>query len=361
MKTNPFRQFSAENIPAVDRYIKKYYAAKKKAAADSLLKDIYSDIPEYLLREGKRIRPLLLMLAAEGYSGGSISRDEILPLAASLEVMHGFLLVQDDIIDRSPLRRGGKAMHITAAEKYCAGTTGLTAGADTASIIADIIFTNALDMTASAKMNEGAKDRFLAMFAKTYEMTAFGQILDILKSSPAFLSEGDRSALKISTHKTAYYTVHYPLAMGAAAAGTDSAEEIKRIEAFAIPLGLAFQIRDDLLGVLGDPALTGKPADSDIREGKLTLLIQNSYDMLPPADRDRFEALFTKKKRTASDASGIRKMIIQSGAVENTAGEWRRNTAKALEAVSRLSLPDKQKKILEAFADSITDKKGLPV
>ena len=206
--TDAFDSFADKTIPVIDGIIKKFYELKINNAKHLFMKEIYGDISSYCLRKGKRIRPVLLLASYDGYKKSAKSRDEMNKMAASLEMMHSFLLIQDDIIDQSETRRGDKAMHIMAAERYAAKTRSKNIGTDIAVITADVLFSNALELAAGADICNRARRRFFSVFADTYEMTAWGQILDILNSKPVSLAVKENIPLNISLMKTAYYTVY---------------------------------------------------------------------------------------------------------------------------------------------------------
>ena len=314
----PFKRFSSEFISLVDGVIRDFYDEKIKSAGYPFMADMYSDIAEYCARQGKRIRPLVLLLSYFGYGGDRDNTGEIIKCAAVLEMMHAFLLIQDDIIDRSEMRRGGRALHLIAADKYSRGSAGGTVGSDIALILADVLFSNSLEIISSARIDPEIKNNFMAIFSRTYEMTAWGQILDSMYSMPGYLREGENPAEDISTLKTAYYTIFYPMLMGYVLTGRTIEEESDRIEAFSLPLGLAFQIRDDILGTFGQVKETGKSADSDIEEGKLTCLIQGVLDSMHDAEREEFLAVFMKTDKSDTDVDFVRRKIIDTGALDKT-------------------------------------------
>ena len=315
------------------------------------MKEIYADISSYCLRKGKRIRPILLLVSYDGYRKSAKTRSEINKTAASLEMMHSFLLIQDDIIDQSATRRGGKAMHIMAAERYNTETRNKNIGPDIASITADILFSNALELAADADICNRARRRFLSVFADTYEMTAWGQILDILNSKPVSFTIKEDIPLDISLMKTAYYTVYYPILMGNILAVMGKPSEKEAIEKFAIPLGLAFQIRDDITGVFGDEKETGKPADSDINERKFTLLIYNTIERLPKKEQDEFTRRFLSDKK--SDTAYFKKSIVSSGALEFTKNKQASLIDESLSALEKLSISKSSQSILGGFAERL--------
>ncbi|MDR3237423.1 MAG: polyprenyl synthetase family protein [Spirochaetia bacterium] len=346
---NAFNSFAAEIIPLIDGIIKDFYDRKIKNADRPFMKEIYADIASYCLRKGKRLRPILLLASYEGYKKGKKARNEMALPAAALEMMHSFLLIQDDIIDKSDTRRGEKAMHIITG-RYAPLTYNKNIGADVAVIAADVLFSNALELTAAADICNRARRRFLSVFAETYEMTAWGQILDILNSKAKAISPEENIPLDISLMKTAYYTVCYPLLMGNVLATTGPISEKKAIEKFAIPLGLAFQIRDDILGVFGSEEETGKPSDSDINEGKYTLLIRNTIERLQGKKRDDFTQKFLSLKKSKTDAAGIRSAIVSSGGLDFTKEKQASLIDEALAAIGGLAMSQSSRKILEGLA-----------
>jgi len=153
--------------------------------------------------------------------------------------------------------------------------------------------------------------------------------------------------------KTAYYTVYYPLLMGCTLAGAATAGERRAIGRFALPLGHAFQVRDDILGVFGDRAEMGKSADSDILEGKKTVLVQNTIERLGPVEGKRFESLFTKAAKSASDLDEIRGMIRDSGALDKAVDMHRRLVDEAVRASSSLLIADAEREVLLGLCASI--------
>ena len=351
--TDAFNSFTSVTAPAIDKIIKQYYSRKIKNASQHFMKEIYEDIASYCTRKGKRLRPVLALLAYEGYKKGKKNSAEMAKLAAALEMMHSFLLIQDDIVDKSTMRRGEKAMHVITGERYASITNNDTIGADTAVIAADVLFSNALELVASAEICNRARRRFLAIFADTYEMTAWGQILDILNSKTKTLSVSQNVPLNVSLMKTAYYTIYYPLLMGHVLAGPERSGEREAISSFALPLGLAFQIRDDVLGVFGNEEETGKSTDSDILEGKFTLLIENTIEKLPKKERDDFIARFLSLKKKKSDVEIIRSAIVSSGALDTIRQKQTAFVDESLSHLDSLALSQTARNQLIGLASAI--------
>ena len=350
-----FREFSMEIIPEIDTYIKEFFERKILNAESGFMKEILGYVAEYCLRDGKRIRPLLLMNSYYGYRKGLKKRTEVVKLGAVVELMHSLLLIQDDIIDKSELRRGEKALHILLGEKYSHLTSNPLIGQDIASVTADILFSCCIEIISSTDIRHDVKDRFLDVFSKTYEKTAWGQILDSLNSMPRIIDPESDTPMQISLMKTAYYTMVYPLIMGYVLSGEYSRSEMSNIEAFAVPLGIAFQVRDDMLGVFGIEKDTGKPNDSDIIESKLTLLVQNTILKLSDSHRVRFTNIFLGSDKSADDIEFVRCCIKESGALEETIQRHRELIDDSYILLDELVMKKSNKDIMRGVIESIED------
>lgn len=350
-----FRDFSCEYIPLIDRYIEEYFDEKATSAPLPFMKEMYSDIKEYCLRDGKRIRPLLLINAYNGYRRGFNRTGEIVKLGAAVEIMHSFLLVQDDIIDRAEMRRGGEALHILLGKRYSSVTINPFIGTDIASVLADVMFSSALDIICGAKLRDKIKMSFLEVFSRTYEKTAWGQILDSLNTMPRTIDSESNAPMMISLMKTAWYTMVYPITMGYVLSGGEGRKELKSIEDFGIPLGIAFQIRDDILGIFGIESDTGKPNDSDIHEGKLTLLVHNTMQRLDAAELERFKALLLSQSKSEADVAYIRETIKSSGALDEAMDRHRSLIAEAGERLEELLVKPFNREFLRGVVESVED------
>ncbi|HPA72110.1 MAG TPA: polyprenyl synthetase family protein [Spirochaetota bacterium] len=348
---NPFAAFGARHVPLIDRVIQGHFDAKRRCSR-GLARTLFSDLREYCLRDGKRVRPLLLLLACRGYLKGPWRAGEMAKMAASLELMHSFLLVQDDIIDRSDLRRGKKTLHIIAGERFTPLTRNPRVGSDVALVMADMLMTGALELVAAAGIDPAMKDRFLRLFAETYERTARGQILDIIHSLPKKFDDPS-VPWEIGVTKTAYYTMVFPLQMGYLLAGGRSKNEEKRIHDFALPLGLAFQIRDDILGVFGRDDTTGKPSSSDLQEGKYTFLVSDTVRKLPAQKRRRFIALLTAPKKSAAALREMRLLMLSAGAPSRSYEMLVSLAAESRKRIPRLGMNAAGRRALEGLVHMV--------
>ena len=212
------------------------------------------DLCEFVLGGGKRIRPTFAWWGWRGAGGDPDGPhvDAVLRSVAALELIQACALVHDDLMDASATRRG-RPRHAAAAI-----------------LLGDLALVWADDMLRGAGLDADAAARAAAPWEAMRTEVLGGQYLDVFVQSTGDSSA--RAALQIDRYKTAAYTVERPLHLGAAIAGAGS-DLVACYRRFGADIGVAFQLRDDLLGVFGDPAVTGKPAGDDLREGKRTLLL----------------------------------------------------------------------------------------
>nr|AAA91949.1 geranylgeranyl pyrophosphate synthase [Streptomyces griseus]CAA64849.1 GGPP synthase [Streptomyces griseus] len=237
----------------------------------SFCEELARRVADFTLEGGKRMRPRLLWWGMR--SCGAAETAAALRLGVALELIQSCALIHDDVMDRSRLRRGKPAMHIGLAER--AGLSpdserGSDFGASAAVLAGDLALVWADDTVAETVLSAAQRRRIGALWrAMRTEMVA-GQYLDLRGQ----LSGGSSvaQALRTACLKSASYSVERPLAIGAALAGADD-RTTDALRSAGRCAGIAFQLRDDLLGVFGDPALTGKPSGDDIREGKSTYLL----------------------------------------------------------------------------------------
>lgn len=346
-----FNKFSKKYSPAIDLSIEKYLQNKKNNASYEFIADIYGHLNDYCLRKGKRIRPLVLLISCQGYKKNKTGLSEIIKLASILELMHSALLMQDDVIDKASLRRGKKTMHLLLQDQYKNLTSNHYIGNDITLVLVDVLFSNALEIISDSKIDLSIKNTFLKLFSQTYELTAMGQILDSMSSLATDLNINPFAASDISMLKTAYYTFYYPMLMGYVLAGGIDKKEIDKIKNFALPLGLAFQIRDDILGVFGDKDDIGKSSDSDLIEGKQTILVQNTLMNLNTKEKKSFIRIFLKKKKTLKEIYVLKNAIKTSGGLSIAERKMYELTSEARLNIDKLKLTKEAGFILTGIID----------
>ncbi|HEX5144442.1 MAG TPA: bifunctional (2E,6E)-farnesyl/geranyl diphosphate synthase [Mycobacterium sp.] len=274
--------------------LRSYLGERRRAAA--YIGDDYAGLTavleEFVLRGGKRVRPAFAYwgwraVAEEGSddpSGLGGTPPHILRLFAALELLHACALVHDDVIDSSATRRGMPTVHVEFAalhrERGWRGSPEQF-GVSAAVLLGDLSLVWADDIVATTDLPRDAAQRVQRVWSDIRTEVLGGQYLDIVAEA----SEADsiESAVQVSTYKTASYTVTRPLQLGAAAAA--DRPDIQAVFAdVGNDLGVAFQLRDDVLGVFGDPAITGKPSGDDLRSGKRTVLLAEAVTRAGESD-----------------------------------------------------------------------------
>nr|WP_109209252.1 polyprenyl synthetase family protein [Microbacterium ureisolvens] len=247
----------------------------------------------------------------------------VIAAAAALEVFHAAALVHDDLIDNSDTRRGRPAAHrALEAEHRGAGWFGDADafGRSSAILLGDLLVAWSDDLLEEG-LAETSPERAAAarrQYALMRREVTLGQFLDVAEES-AFVTEPDdrhaERALRVASFKSARYSIQQPLAIGAALAGADAAQAAA-LAAFGHPVGMAFQLRDDVLGVFGDEAATGKPSGDDLREGKRTVLIAYAREALAPNARRIVDELVGDPTLDAAQIASLQQTIVDSGALE---------------------------------------------
>ncbi|MFE1948181.1 polyprenyl synthetase family protein [Streptomyces massasporeus] len=260
---------------AMEAVLERVLEARLRQARDTdavFAADMADRLAAYVRRGGKRLRTAFVWCGWRA-AGGSGDASAVLRTGAALELLQACALIHDDVMDGSPLRRGAPAMHVDFAHGHPAGRTGAAPesfGTSAAVLAGDLALAWADDLlTETALASPHGPRLFEEWRAMRTEMVA-GQYRDLRAQASG--SSGAEEALTIAVLKSARYTVARPLALGASLAGAD-ARTLGALRAAGRCAGLAFQLRDDLLGAFGDPALTGKPADEDLRARKLTPLL----------------------------------------------------------------------------------------
>jgi len=279
---------------------------------------------------GKRLRPAFCHWAYVG-AGGRPEDSAVVDAGAALELLHTFALVHDDIMDGSATRRGTDTVHVQfEADHALDGWRGEARrfGEGVAILVGDLAFVYADQLLA------GAPAAAHHVFNELRLEVNVGQYLDLLGTARGRVNEC--TARRISRFKSGKYTVERPLHLGAALAGRLD-DLAAPLSGYGLPLGEAFQLRDDLLGVFGDADVTGKPVGEDLREGKPTLLFAIAAKQASTADAavlGRYGAADLDE----DDVAALQDVFLTSGAVETVEGNIDRLVGEAVEALDHADL-----------------------
>lgn len=316
------------------------------AAIDPAFAEAADALRSFVLSGGKRIRPTFAWWGWRG-AGGALDAPEagpVLGAISALELIQACALIHDDLMDASQTRRGHPTVHVEFARRHvAAGWAGppVRFGAAVAILLGDLAMVWADDMLRDAGLPPEALRRAGLPWALMRTEVLGGQFLDVLHQSSGDTSA--RAALQVDRYKTAAYTVERPLHLGAAIAGAEPAL-VAAYRRFGADIGVAFQLRDDLLGVFGDPAVTGKPAGDDLREGKRTLLlaiaVERALERGDGAAHGVVESAVGDPDLDDTGLDRIREVLVDLGAARAVEQRIAALTGSGLDALSAASVAE---------------------
>jgi len=316
------------------------------------------DATAELLAGGKRLRPAFCYWGWRAAGGSDCP--EIYTAAGSLELLQASALVHDDVMDASDTRRGRPAVHRQFAASLAAAGSPDAAdqfGTGAAILIGDMLLAWTDDMYRSSGFAPDVLLRAQSALDAMRTEVAAGQYLDIL--SQARRSTSVAAALRVITYKTAKYTIERPLQLGvalAAASDADVAALIAACSGYGIPLGIAFQLRDDLLGVFGDPGRTGKPVSGDISEGKRTVLVALARERATASQAKVLDRYLGDRDLTPDAAALVKTVLAETGAVEECEALIAASVKEALSALDGAPIAAAIRAALAELAITATDR-----
>lgn len=329
----------------------------------------FVDISRELLAGGKRFRALFCYWGWQAVAGDDLyddgsageGLDSVVLAATALEVFHAAALVHDDIMDNSDMRRGMPAVHRKFAQLHRESNwlgPASEFGQSAALLLGDLLmgWSDELFAEGVSRLDDlNARIAARAEFNLMRTEVTVGQYLDILEES-AWSRQPETSLLSRATrvivYKSAKYSVEAPLAIGASLGG-GSLAQVAALREFGLPLGIAFQLRDDMLGVFGDPAVTGKPSGDDLREGKRTVLIAIAREKLPPGSRRLLDELLGDPELSDQQVELLQNTIEESGAIVELERMIEENTQVALKAIAEAPLSRRASEQLATLADTV--------
>jgi geranylgeranyl diphosphate synthase type I len=312
---------------------------------------------EELLAAGKRLRPAFCYWGWRGAGGEDCP--PIMAAAAALELLHASALVHDDVMDGSDTRRGRPSVHRLFAARHAGQQwrgSPESFGTGAAILLGDLLLSWTDAMYHASGLPEGALRRGQDVLDLMRTEMIAGQYLDLLGQAAG--NGTVESALRVVEYKTAKYTIERPLHLGAALAGYPEGPVPAAFSAYGLPLGVAFQLRDDILGVFGDPAQTGKPASDDVREGKRTVLLAIALARATTAQARIIDERLGDPQLDGTGAAEVRAVITDTGALAACETMIGQHVAKAVAAVGRAPVTDEAKTALTELAVTATARHG---
>lgn len=329
----------------LQRFVSQWRRSYDEGSIDAI--DAYCQI---MLNGGKRLRGVLAMQSYYAHGG----RDESVALGAArvLELIQAYLLVIDDIADRSDTRRGGPSAHrlieATAHKGNMRGDIAHYSQAQAMNAAQSGAHKASLELL-QLRVSDSAIRSAMTSLHKNVEITAMGQMNDIFNESTNVLL--DEAAIeRVLTQKSAYYTFMNPLELGACLAGHDALDP--SLSAYAVNIGCAFQIADDLIGTFGREVESGKGVNDDIREGKMTILAQQAMARADEANRATLRTILGTVDATEEQCDEVRVIMKMTGAYEYAATRRDWYATKARESLNASTVADKA---FVAFLDQLID------
>lgn len=266
-----------------------------------------------LLSGGKRLRPAFCYWGWRGAGGADC--EPAIVAASSLELLQACALIHDDVMDGSDTRRGMPAAHRRFAALHRGHSwlgSSESFGVGAAILLGDLCLSWADQLLLTSGLDPEALRRGKTVYDEMRVELMAGQYLDLLEQARGGGSV--ERAMNVVRYKSAKYTIERPLLLGAALAGADD-ELMAAYSAYGLPLGEAFQLRDDVLGVFGDPSVTGKPAGDDLREGKRTVLVAKALATATPAQAHLLRTYLGDPSLSAEGVNVLREIIVDTGAL----------------------------------------------
>lgn len=332
--------FLEEVRTAVDARLTRFFADRREhlatSAPEAML--LLDGLEGLTMRGGKRLRPAVLV-AAQRAIRPFAPLHEVISACAGLEVLQSYLLIHDDWMDGDEERRGGPSVHVMLGQRVGHKHTG-----DALAILSgDLGSAYAWDLVMESAALAPSPQAALAVFGAMQRDVVFGQALDLL---------GSKDVTRMQQLKTGSYTVDGPLALGATLAGA-SKEQLAALARFGAPVGEAFQMRDDLLGTFGDPAVTGKPVGNDLRAGKRTALVREAETSMDAGALAPLTRVLGRADATEEDVRAAIAFLEGSGTrarVEARLDGLMRDADAALDAAP---VSDEGKSLLRSIAQKI--------
>ena len=309
-----------------------------------------SSLRDLVLAGGKRLRPAFCHWAFVG-AGGDPSDPRVVDAGAGLEMLHTFALVHDDIMDNSRTRRGMDAVHIQFSDEHRRQgwqSEERRFGEGVAILVGDMAFVYA------DQLLEGANPEAIRIFTELRVEVNIGQYLDLLgtvRGRPTL-----ETARRICQYKSGKYTIERPLHLGVSLMGASALAKFESaLSAYGLPLGEAFQLKDDLLGTLGDNTLIGKPVGDDLREGKPTALVARAIAAATPSQLEVLDGIGSPD--LADDQiTAIQQILVDTGAASEVSNAIDLLRDEALNAISASGLLPEAVTALSELAHYVTDR-----
>jgi geranylgeranyl diphosphate synthase type I len=340
----------------IDRHLAVYFSKGLKEAEkiSPLAVQAVKNIEKLTLSGGKRARAAFMYWGYKAANGRS--EEKIIEASMSIELTHIFLLIHDDIIDRDAFRHGVPTMHKVyenMARRMRFRKDPEHFGNSLALVVGDMAAAAGNEIIFNSKFLPKKILKALSKLQDIVSVTVGGEMMDVILEAKGKATQ--KEILKVHENKTAKYTIEGPLHLGALLAGA-SKNLLDDLSAYAIPVGIAFQIQDDILGVFGNEKKLGKPVCSDLREGKQTLLVVKALENGSRADRQIIFDLMGKRDATSEEIEKFREIVRKTGSLEYSQNLAQGLVEKGKKTLEKSKIKKDAKDFLIGIADYIVNR-----
>lgn len=346
-KGSAFAHYLADTRMHIDAYLQtsapRVSSAQQTSPANDLDSFLYAPLQAFTAQGGKRTRPALCLLGALAVGG---NEKDALSVAAAIEDFQSAALIHDDIADQSQLRRGKPCVY-------------LTQGIGGAINIGDLALVNVTArIVRSTQLSDSIKVQLIDLLCQMQEHTLEGQALDLGWTHDDRWDIAEADYLYMAAHKTAYYSAAIPLVAGALCTSKATHAQLHTLNTFGMKAGLAFQLQDDLLNLIGNAADQGKDWRSDITEGKRTLCVVHALSQLGEKPRAKLIALLCSKTTDQTQLAHAVELMEQAGSIAYVQSYARTLVAEAKAALDGAQLATDAQQILYSMADYFIERLG---
>lgn len=344
---NTFSKFLQNYNKSINPVIEKIFDNEKSKfeKISPLAAEFIEDYKNFSLG-GKKLRGAEILLGYQMFGGKN--NQQALLASSVIEIAHSFLLIHDDIIDQDSLRRGNPTMHKKYSTKF-----GDHFGMSLAIVVGDEGNFLAYKTLNSLKLDPTYINQSAKLLSELLMEVGLGEALDITYEKEKRYTEQD--VLLVHRYKTANYTISGPLSLGAILAGAKE-DALSAILKFGIPVGTAFQLRDDELGMFSTEDQIGKPVDSDLKEGKVTLLIIKAKEKASLKEREFLNYAHGNPNLTSKDTQRVRKIMIETRALEYSQTASRKLVEEGKRFIPKVTKNKKFQKLLSKLADYVIER-----
>jgi geranylgeranyl diphosphate synthase type I len=355
---NGFKSILSNYSKKVEKELKNVCAQeiKKGAKVSPTNKYYYEAFKDFLLRGGKRLRPISFIMACRGIDPKS-KLNEIIKASLSVEFLHNGTLSHDDVMDEDRLRRGGPTSWVMFSNyhKKKWGKNGADHYGESLAILQGNSYTTAaFSQLLNSKLDAIKKVDALKYLNHYFDVVNNGQVFDLTLEKIKNVT--DKNYLKMVEMKTGAL-FEGSIVIGAALGGANN-KQMENFKTYAVKMGQAFQMQDDVLGTFGSEDKFGKPTDSDIKEGKRTMMVIYALKKSTPREREVLLKTLGNRKASKKDVKKVKKILVSTGAVDHSKKMARKLAQDSKRAINKISLGKESKEFFLGLADYVLNREA---